>query len=97
MRIKIQPRELSNGTLPYPFFVDEDGMVGRQDFWKGNPKKFIGFSEEPKAGDIKYARVQYFNMKVTPEVSGMYPVFERDDGSWYTGTNPIESVKFLES
>ena len=96
MRIKIQPQELSNGTLPYPYFVSEDGMVGRQDFWKGNPKKFIGFADAPVAGNIKYALVQYLNLQVTPDVRGMYPVFEKEDGSWYTETNPIESVKELE-
>lgn len=95
MRIKIQPQELPDMTLPYPYFIEKDGMVGRQDFWKGNPKKLIGFSPQPSTGSILVFRTAFFD---NPESAvGLYPVFEADDGHWFTQTNPIESVKVLES
>lgn len=38
-----------NGTeltkLPYPFHVEEDGTVTRQDFWHGDPIKIVGFQD----------------------------------------------------
>ncbi len=95
MRIKIQPQELDDMTLPYPYFINEDGSVGRQDFWKGNPKKLIGFSAQPSTGSILVFRNMFFEK---PEAAvGLYPVFEADDGHWFTQTNPIESVRVLES
>jgi hypothetical protein len=38
--------------LPYPFHVAEDGSVLRQDFWRGDPLRILGFSARPEPGDI---------------------------------------------
>lgn len=32
--------------LPYPFHVDEDGTVQRQDFWRGDPAAVVGFQRD---------------------------------------------------
>lgn len=31
--------------LPYPFHCDEDGAVDRQDFWRGDPLRVLGFQK----------------------------------------------------
>lgn len=29
--------------LPYPYHIDDEGNVQRQDFWKGSPARLLGF------------------------------------------------------
>ena len=89
--ITIQPKELPGGTLPYPYFIDKKGMVGRQDFWKGKPKKLVGFSIKPKTGDINFDLKDF--LRKPKAAIGMYPVFENKDGNWVTKTISIESIK----
>lgn len=92
--IEIQPKELSNGTLPYPYFINKnDGKIGRQDYWKGNPYRLIGFNDEPKAGDISLSFSQF---KENPKLAiNKYPVFSSKDDEWVTHTNPIESIDII--
>lgn len=94
MRIKLQLPEQANGTLPYPYFISEDGSVGRQDFWKGNPKKLIGFSAEPEAGSIDLSVEELF--RDAWNAQGLYAVFENEDGEWVTQTTAIESAKVID-
>lgn len=89
--IHIQPKELPNGTLPYPYFIKKDGKVGRQDFWKGNPSHLIGFSSLPKSGNVDLVFQDFWS---SPEKAvGMYPVFADKDNEWVTKTDPIQSVE----
>lgn len=32
--------------LPYPYHTDQDGNIQRQDFWKGDPLRVIGFQKD---------------------------------------------------
>lgn len=32
--------------LPYPFFVNEDGTIGNQGFWRGEPFRVVGFQRD---------------------------------------------------
>lgn len=89
-KIKIQPQEIDDGTLPYPYFIDNEGLVGRQDFWKGNPYRLLGFSKMPEAGDMELS-FEYF-WKIPEKAIGMYPVFADKRNNWTTQTNVIESV-----
>ena len=91
MRIKIQPRELSNYELPYPYFIYANGNVGRQDFWKGHPFTLVGFNRKPIAGNIDL----YFEdwWKVPPLCFGMYPVFLNKDGTMFTLKTEIQTVE----
>lgn len=93
--ITIQPAQRKDGTLPYPFFLDEKGYVGRQDFWKGSPHMLIGFNSKPINGyDPKSIDVQAF-MKDPQKAVGLYPIFAHKEGKgmeWYTYKDPIESV-----
>jgi len=92
--IMIQPEEQPNHFLPYPFFVSENGKIGRQDFWKGNPEMLLGLNDEPLAGDITLQRKEFFeNPK---KAIGKYPVLKNKNGEWVTSTIPIESIKVIE-
>ena len=88
--IRIQPQELHDGTLPYPYFIDSKGCVGRQDFWQGNPYKLIGFSLLPKSGTIDLQLDSF--LKDKEKAIGMYAVFTTAQDSWFTQTNKIKCV-----
>lgn len=93
--IEIQPQEQNNHFLPYPFFIDEEGMVGRQDFWKGKPKRLLGFNDTPFAGDITLHKKAFFE---NPKLAiGKYPVMKNKNGGWVTHQTPIESVRVLRN
>lgn len=91
MKIKIQPQELGNGTLPYPYWIDDDNAVGRQDFWKGKPYRLIGFCKKLEAGAIDlYIR----KWRENPEKAiGMYPIFADKKDNWDTYDQIIASVQ----
>ena len=90
--IKIQPKQRQDKTLPYPYFIDEQGLVGRQDFWKGRPYKLVGFNGKPKTGiDGKTIDLDIF-LKDPQKAVGLYPIFEHENGEWYTYEDKIDSV-----
>lgn len=89
--IKIQPLERPNMVMPYPYFIGKDGMVGRQDFWKGEPLKLMGFCNSPIIGrDIKLS-LRAFLLEPT-DCIGLFPVFAHANGHWFTYQDAIESV-----
>lgn len=90
MKYRLQPKEQPDGTLPYPFFVDDKGLVGRQDFWKGKPYRLLGFNDTPASGDIK---LMFSKFKADPQKAvAMYPVFVNKPDDWVTHQWPIESI-----
>lgn len=95
-KYRIQPAERSDLSLPYPFFVTEDGLVGRQDFWKGKPYKLIGFNGSSANKNVEPAcGLEEFLQDPTLAV-GKYPIFEHEDGEWYTYEDKIDSVKEVQ-
>ena len=94
--ISIQPANTPAGEydvslpLPYPFHVDpETGDVGRQDFWKGDPARLLGFQR----GNIQRVDLTVKAWAADPQQAvGMCPVFLRADGSMFNLTNPIMTV-----
>lgn len=96
MKIRIQPKERPDMVLPYPFFIDEKGNVGRQDFWKGNPKKLIGFSPI-KTQDFHKKQIDLrIFLKNPKKAIGMYPIFAHKDKNWHTYQDKIESIKIIK-
>lgn len=90
--ITLHPAQKKNGVLPYPYFIDKKGMVGRQDFWKGSPLKLIGFNGNPETGhDSKTIDVKIF-LKDPQKAVGLYPIFEHKDGEWFTYSDKITRV-----
>lgn len=92
--IRLQPKERPDMTLPYPFFIEDDGSVGRQDFWKGEPAKLIGFSKEQKAGAFSFGRKAFME---NPQMAvGHFPIFADKDDNWSTYGDVIGSVSVKE-
>lgn len=92
--IRIQPRQRPDGTLPYPFFIDENGRVGRQDFWKGNPIKLIGFDISPEDQGKSKKTVSLKEFLADPiKCLRMYPIFTNTKDQWSTWRDSIESYQ----
>lgn len=101
-KFKLQLPE-ENGRLPYPYIIDEKGYVQRQDFWKGNPYKLLGFNNRPVGGEMNVAQfiqLQTSDMDIPAEDmllgEGAYGVFSTDDNQWFTMTEPFASVEELK-
>lgn len=80
---------------PYPFHIDaETGEVGRQDFWKGDPFKLVGFQNDANRQTVD---VFYTAFVADPQaVVGKFPVFLRADGSMYSMTVPVDTITVSE-
>jgi hypothetical protein len=101
--ITLQPSEYTDhitgdGTeyqkLPYPFFVREDGMVLRQDFWDGKPLKIVGFQR-----DLAVHRVNLWwdQAAKDPQATvGMYIVSQNKDGAMGVHIQAVQSVQVEE-
>lgn len=90
--ITIQPATLPDLTRPYPWHIDTaTGDVGRQEFWKGDPYRLMGFQ---KASDsVQRVTVFLEDFTATPDKAiDMQPVFIRADGSMYSSSHTIETV-----
>lgn len=84
--------QMSNrgAVRPYPYFVNSDGLVERQDFWRGTPHKLVGFCKKRGTGELD---LPLFDFLESPQKAvGMYPVFENKNGEWGTYGSPIESI-----
>jgi hypothetical protein len=95
--ITIQPATRPTLQLPYPFHIDEEGNVLRQDFWNGEPSRVIGFSpiEESRFHEDQIDVTEF--LKDPNTAIGMYPIMEHADGKWFTYKDKIESVSVNEN
>lgn len=98
--ITIQPSNTPSGkydvhmAVPYPFHVGEDGMVGRQEFWRGDPKAVLGFQRDI---DLMMVDLFWADAVADPEqMVGMFPVFTTSDGRWYTLRLPISGYSITD-
>lgn len=94
-KFSIQPEERTDGVLPYPFIVNEHGFVGRQKFWKGTPKRLLGFHSKPESGDMDIA-IFIGKQEISTEDMmlgiGNYAVFEDDKEGWFTFGGKIGNI-----
>lgn len=90
----IQPSMRPNMQLPYPFFVRENGLVGRQDFWRGKVFRVIGFqaSLDKMTVDLFWSDA----VKNPEKATGMYVVLADDKNNWSTETSPVQPLMFEE-
>ena len=97
MQIKLQPARMPTGVLPYPYYVQADGTLGRQDFWKGNPGSLIGFQSR---FDHQVLDFDLDDFLENPEIAiNKYPVFQcliEGKSKWVTELIAIESVEVME-
>lgn len=77
--------------LPYPFHVEEDGIVQRQDFWRGNVYRVIGFQEIFERHRIDLEWKEVWNK---PELAiGKYVVTSDDKGQFSVHQHPISKAE----
>lgn len=76
--------------MPYPFFIEPDGSVGKQEFWKGDPAKLIGFAKRIDRHEITLPFAKFW--KQPGRCLGMYPVFADSKDEWSTYGDVIASI-----
>ena len=72
--ITIQPENMEDGILPYPYHISEDGLIQRQDFWKGRPFRLIGFAKDSEVNQVDLIFEDW--IKKPKSCIGMYAVLE---------------------
>jgi hypothetical protein len=77
--------------LPYPFHVDTDGLIQRQDFWQGRFIVAIGFVADPNRMQVDLAWRDYVQGDLQQAV-GMYVITSDDHGRWSTHIAAIQTV-----
>lgn len=100
--IMLQPSEytdqIRNGhemtKLPYPFFVHEDGSIGRQDFWNGRFARVVGFASDLAVQEVNLRWPDA--VKDPQRAVGMYLVTADSDGNWGMHRTAIKSVQVLD-
>lgn len=76
--------------LPYPFHVDRDAQVQRQDFWQGKIFRVIGFTDRPEPG---FVTLYWPEVWEDPELAvGKYLITSDDHGAWSTHIGAIQSA-----
>lgn len=95
-QVSIQVANTEDGSydvhlpLPYPYHIDDDGNVGRQDFWRGEPKSLIGFQAERDRHEVDLFFHDFWD---DPEKAvGMFPVFVDAGGTFWNHLWPVTSV-----
>lgn len=79
--------------LPYPFFVEEDGTVQGQDFWKGDPQKVLGFQK-----DLAVQQIDLWwedAVRNPKDAVGMYAVTMDAEGAIGVHIQAIDDVTVL--
>lgn len=72
--------------LPYPYHIEADGKVARQDFWKGEPLRLAGFQH----GDVQQVVVHADEWLTGDiDVTGMHPVFIDKGGNMWSHAMPV--------
>jgi len=80
--------------LPYPFYVAEDGSIGRQDFWKGRFVRVVGF-----AADLHVEEINLWWSEAVRDPQravGMYVVTADYEEAFETHPTAVERVEVIE-
>lgn len=80
--------------LPYPFHIEDDGSVARQDFWRGDPAKLVGFQR----GNVQRVvlTVEDWIAGDADAAVGLKPVFVDSDGDLWNDDRPVQTVTVSE-
>lgn len=74
--------------LPYPYHIDPDGTVLRQDFWRGEPARLAGFQQHADVQHVDLlAHVWLADDSEAPQ--GWFPVFIDADGGMWSHRFPV--------
>jgi hypothetical protein len=92
-RITLQPapNERDPLKLPYPFHVNQDGEIQRQDVWRGHPLRVCGFAADPHRREID---LRWEDAVTDPQRAvGMHLVTADSEGGMATHLSAIASVR----
>jgi hypothetical protein len=81
--------------LPYPFFVDASGAVGRQDFWNGIVHRVIGFQRNIAVDAVDLGWAEAY--EDPSSAIGMYVITSDHSGNWSTHLTAVKSMNELGS
>lgn len=93
--LKIQPLRATEGPRLYPFYCDPKGEIRHQDFWRGNPRRCIGFALPENRFEIAVNFDQVQAELENVRNKKMLPVFMDQDGGIYTLRERTE-IEFIE-
>lgn len=88
--ITIQPAVGEDLSSPYPYHIEPDGMVGRQDVWKGDPTSLVGFQNDPDVQTVDLLFEDFWTD--AQQAVGKFPVFTTKNGDMAVYRTAIESV-----
>lgn len=94
--VRIQPANTESGEYdvhvpqPYPYYIDAEGKVAEQEFWKGDPLQLIGFQDRADRQKLNITFKQFWDDPTVAE--GRFPVFLQGSGTFYNLTVPISSA-----
>lgn len=83
-----------NRPLPYPYHIEDDNSVARQDFWRGTPAYLLGFQLQ-----LDIQTVDLTPDQVRQDISkciGTFPVFATRSGEIYNLAVPIRHARTYE-
>lgn len=100
--IKIQNAPIIDGyrdghtytRLPYPFYVNQDGVIQGQDLWQGTVAQVIGFQR-----DLARQQIDLWwrdAAKDPAKTVGMYLVTVDSKGDFATHTTAVDSAERLD-
>lgn len=68
--------------LPYPFHVNVHGEIQRQEFWKGNPERVVGFVSDLARQEVDLSWDEVYS---DPQRAvGQYVITQDSEGGWAT-------------
>jgi hypothetical protein len=86
LTIQPDPNDI-NKSLPYPFHVNEEGLISQQDLWKGSVYRVIGFQDVLERHRID---LHWSDAWAEPEKTiGKYVVTSDEHGKWAVHEAPI--------
>lgn len=93
-KIAIQPAGQPDLSMPYPYYILNNGDVDRQNFWKGKPTRLLGFQDK---ADVQTVDLRLADFLRAPHLAyDRYPVFLYNDGGIYVHTIAISNVKIID-
>lgn len=78
-------------SVPYPFHIEPDGSVARQDFWRGDPQMLLGFQETADRQRVVLLTAAWLAGDLQKAV-GMWPVFSTSNGGMWAHRHPVQRV-----
>lgn len=78
--------------LPYPYQIDADGSVLRQDFWRGEPARLLGFQQDADVQQVDLLAEDWLATEDSAP-AGWHPVFMDADGGMWNHAYPVEVTK----